>query len=413
LKALIVGSGGREHALAWRLAREGVEALVEPGNGGTSVSAAVQATDIEGLAALAEREQVELTIVGPEAPLAAGLVDVFAARGLRAFGPTRAAARLEWSKAWTKDFLSRHALPAASAEVVDDEASARRAIARTGLPIVLKADGLAGGKGVFVVFDKHELDLALDQLFRRRGLGAAADYVLVEEYLEGVELSVMAFTDGERFAVMPPARDYKRLLDGDRGPNTGGMGGFTWPSYATPELLADVTQDILTPTLAGMNAEGHPYQGVLYAGLMLTRSGPKVLEFNCRFGDPECQLVLPLLDSSLMETCASVVAGQLRPESVRWASGRTFGVVLAAAGYPASPRFGDPIGGLDGLPDGTHVFHAGTSQQDGQLVTTGGRVLTVVGTEQETVYAAAASVSFAGKQYRTDIGREVAVAAAR
>jgi phosphoribosylamine--glycine ligase len=244
-------------------------------------------------------------------------------------------------------------------------------------------------------------------------LGSAADQVLVEEYLEGLELSVMAFTDGERLAVMPPARDYKRLLDGEHGPNTGGMGGFTWPSYATPDLLDDVAQQIVTPTLAGMNAEGHPYQGVLYAGLMLTRDGPKVLEFNCRFGDPECELVLPLLESSLIEVCSSVVAGLLRPELVRWSGERTFGVVLAAAGYPASPRVGDAIGGLDEFPDGTHVFHAGTAQQDGQTVTAGGRVLTVVGTELDAVYAAAARVSFEGKHYRTDIGREVAVAVAR
>ncbi len=288
MKVLVVGSGGREHALAWQLDREGVDVIVAPGNGGTPGALNVLANDIDGLVELATQQCVDLTIVGPEAPLAAGLVDRFAEHGLRAFGPTQAAARLEWSKAWTKEFLERHRIPTAAAEVVDSESAARRAIARVGLPTVLKADGLAGGKGVFVVSAEAEQEEALDQLFRRRGLGDAADHVLIEECLVGPELSVLAFTDGERVAVMPPARDYKRLSEGDRGANTGGMGGYTWPSYATDALLHDVERRILEPTLAAMRKEGHPYRGVLYAGLMLTDTGPKVLEFNCRFGDPEC-----------------------------------------------------------------------------------------------------------------------------
>jgi phosphoribosylamine--glycine ligase len=404
---LVVGSGAREHAIAWRLASAGHAVLTAPGNAGTAATnAAVQPLDIEGLLALARQEQVDLTLVGPEAPLAAGLVDRFQQSGLAAFGPTRAAARLEWSKAWTKDFLRRHAIPTGTADVVSSEAGARQTITRTGLPVVLKADGLAGGKGVFVVTSMAEAEAALEQLFQR--LGEAANAVLVEECLEGPELSVLAFTDGENLAVMPPARDYKRLLDGDRGPNTGGMGGYTYPAYATPELLEAVTRSILRPTLRGMHSEGHPYRGVLYAGLMLTRDGPKVIEFNCRFGDPECELILPLLMSDLAEVCESVTSGALRPETVRWREGRSLGVVLAAPGYPDAPRTGGLIEGLDELSNDVMAFHAGTRvADDGRLLTSGGRVITLVGFERDTVYRAAERVRFEGKQFRADIGSEV------
>jgi phosphoribosylamine--glycine ligase len=369
---------------------------------------AVSPTDISGLCALAEREAVDLTVVGPEAPLAAALVDHFTERGLAVFGPTRAAARLEWSKGWAKEFLLRNEIPTPRAEVVDSEARARQAVARRGLPIVLKADGLAAGKGVFVVTTEAQLDHALDQLFARRVLGAAADCVLVEECLDGPELSVLAFTDGERLAVMPPARDYKRLQDGDRGPNTGGMGGYTRPEYATPDLLEAVEKRILQPVLAGMIAEGYPYRGVLYAGLMLPPGGPRVLEFNCRFGDPECQLILPLLEGSLLEVCMGVAAGDLRVDSAQWRPGRTYGVVLSARGYPEAPVPGDAISGLDTLPKDVRAFHAGTRvAEDGRLLTAGGRVMTLVGTDREVVYQAADKVRFAGKQFRRDIGLEV------
>jgi phosphoribosylamine---glycine ligase len=404
----VIGSGGREHALAWRLAREGMQVLVAPGNGGTPRAAAIAANDLDGLTAFAEQERVDLTLVGPEAPLAAGLVDALGQLGLAAFGPTRAAARLEWSKGWAKDFMRSRAIPTASAEVVGSEGAARRAIARSGLPVVLKADGLAAGKGVFVATNDAEVETALDELFRRRSVGAAADHVLVEHHLEGPELSVLAFTDGDRLAIMPPARDYKRLLDGDRGPNTGGMGGYTRPTYATQSLLDEVEERILRPTLAGMRAEGQPYRGVLYAGLMITSEGPKVLEFNCRFGDPECQLVLPLLTSRLAEVCSAVVAGRLDQAAVRWDHGRTFGVVLAARGYPQSPVLGDPIDGLDGLQPGVVAFHAGTRVVGSRLVTAGGRVLTLVATERRVVYDAADAIQYDGKHFRRDIGAEVA-----
>ncbi len=406
MKVLVVGSGAREHALAWRMGLDGVQVLVAPGNGGTPNACSVAATDIEGLVELAQGERVDLTIVGPEGPLAMGLVDAFVERGLAIFGPTRLAARLEWSKGWAKDFFRRHGIPTAGAEIVGSIAQARRVVARTGVPVVLKADGLAAGKGVFVVNSPAEVDAALAQLFGH--LGAAAEHVLVEECLAGPELSVLAFADGERLAVMPPARDYKRLLDDDGGPNTGGMGGVTWPRYATSSLLDEVEQRILQPTLAGMAAEGYPYRGVLYAGLMLTSDGPKVLEFNCRFGDPECQLILPLLSSPLAEVCAEVAAGSLRPDKVRWANGRTFGVVLAAPGYPEAPRLGEPVSGLDEVSDGVLVFHAGTRVDDGRLVTAGGRVLTVVGSDRDAVYAAAQAIRFDGTQFRSDIGRDEA-----
>jgi phosphoribosylamine--glycine ligase len=407
-RVLVVGSGGREHALAWRLEQDGVDVIVAPGNGGTPASAPIAATDIDALLELAGRVQLDLTVVGPEAPLAAGLVDRFQAAGQRVFGPSRAAARLEWSKAWAKSFLWRHGIPTASAEIVQGIAEARRAVARVGLPVVLKADGLAAGKGVFVCPTSEDLDRALESLFERRTVGAAADRVLVEECLQGPELSVQAFVDGERLAMVPPARDYKRLLDDDGGPNTGGMGGVGWPAYAGPAVLDEVKRRVLAPALAGMAREGESYRGVLYAGLMLTTDGPKVLEFNCRFGDPECQLVMPLLRSNLFETCMEVAAGELRPESVCWSEQPTYGVVLAARGYPEAPRSGDVLHGLDAVPAGVQVFHAGTRRDraTGEVVTVGGRVLTLVGQDRQAVYRAADLVQFPGKQFRRDIGRE-------
>jgi phosphoribosylamine--glycine ligase len=383
--------------------------VVAPGNGGTPKNTPIQVLDFDALARFAQEQRVDLTIVGPEAPLAAGIVDHFEHEGLKIFGPTQTAAQLESSKAWAKDFLIRHAIPTGRAEVVDSEVGAAQAIERFGLPVAIKADGLAAGKGVHVAFTPGNVDHALNQLFRTRSVGAASERVLIEEFLGGQELSVLVFTDGERLAIMPPARDYKRLLDGDRGPNTGGMGGYTWPAYATPELLNEVERTILQPTLEGMAAEGTPYRGVLYAGLMLTDSGPKVIEFNCRFGDPEGQLILPLLETNLVETCEAVIAGALNPEQVRWQSGRTYGVVLASADYPDAPRLGDPIEGLDEVGDAVQVFHAGTAINNGRTVTAGGRVLSLVSASRHAVYEAAERVRFAGKQYRNDVAAEAAV----
>ncbi|HET6319829.1 MAG TPA: phosphoribosylamine--glycine ligase [Chloroflexota bacterium] len=405
MRVLVVGSGAREHALAWRLGLDGADVVVAPGNGGTPANAPLSAGDVGGLADVAARERFDLTVVGPEGPLAAGLVDTFSAQNLPVFGPSKQAARLEWSKAWAKAFLVRYGIPTGTAEIVVGQAEARRVISRTGLPVVIKADGLAGGKGVFVIDSAEEVDEALRQC------QAFGECMLIEECLSGPELSVLAFADGERLALMPPARDYKRVFDGDRGPNTGGMGGRSWPSDATSELLEFVEQRVLRPTLDGMAAEGVPYRGVLYAGLMLTADGPRVLEFNCRLGDPECQLILPLLDSSLLEVLCSAAAGRL--EQPRWRKAQTFGVVLASAGYPEAPRTGDSITGLDALPPGVHAFHAGTAVEDGDLVTAGGRVMTLVSESRADVYAAAERVNFSGKHFRRDIGLEAAVAATR
>ncbi len=322
MRVLVVGSGGREHAILWKLAQSPLAERLycAPGNAGTAALAEnvpVTTSDVEKLVQAAVELRIDFTIVGPEAPLAAGLVDALTARGLASFGPTRAAAQLEASKAWTKRFLLRHGIPTGRAEIVQSEGDARAALARFGLPAVVKADGLAAGKGVWVAHSPDDAEEALDTLFQRHTLGAAGDVVLIEECLVGPELSVLAFADGERFAIMPPARDYKRLLDEDRGPNTGGMGGYTRPDDATPAVLDRVGRDVIAPTLAAMAMEGHPYRGVLYAGLMLTADGPRVLEFNCRFGDPEAQLILPLLDSDLLATCRAAAEGRLQAEQIR------------------------------------------------------------------------------------------------
>jgi phosphoribosylamine--glycine ligase len=366
VKVLVVGSGGREHALAWKLfGSPRTDTLIcAPGNAGTAflgTNVNLDPLDSAKLIDEARRQRVDLTIVGPEAPLAAGLVDQLRAQELKVFGPTRAAAEIESSKAWAKEFMRRYAIPTGRAEIVETLPAAQAAVRRFGCPVAIKADGLAGGKGVTVAMTEEEAAAALNRLFVDNVFGAAGARALIEEYLQGRELAVLAFTDGERLAMMPPARDYKRLLDGDAGPNTGGMGGYTRPADATPGLLARVEQEILLPTLRGMAAEGRPFTGVLYAGLMLTADGPRVIEFNCRFGDPETQLIMPLLESDLLEICLAVAEGTLDPAMVRWGGGATCGVVLAASGYPEQPRGGDAISGLEDLEPGVLAFHGGTT----------------------------------------------------
>jgi phosphoribosylamine--glycine ligase len=433
---LVVGSGGREHALAWRLAGEGVDVAVAPGNGGAPWAVPIQATDVDGLARFATEQAVSLTIVGPEAPLAAGLVNTFAERGLRAFGPTRAAARLEWSKGWAKEFLRRRGIPTGKAELVDSEAGARRAVGRCGLPVVIKADGLAGGKGVWVAHTRGEVELALDALFRRRTLGAAGEQVLIEEYLDGVEVTVMVFTDGERLAIMPPARDYKRLADGDRGPNTGGMGAYSPVPAAGPDVVAEIVDRAVEPTLAALRDRRVDYRGVLYCGVMLTTDGPKVLEYNIRFGDPEAQVVLPRFGGDFTAFLREAAAGDLRSEPA-WDTRAAVTVVLAAPGYPAAPQTGDPVHGVAeaaALP-GVTVFCAGVGRgpaaapaaapaaypeatpaagPNANLVTAGGRVLDVtalgddVADARRRAYEAVSLIHWPGMQYRTDIATAAA-----
>jgi phosphoribosylamine--glycine ligase len=422
MNLLVIGGGGREHTLAWALARSPrvQRVFVTPGNGGTAASgdgklgnAVPDAPGIEGLVELARKLEVELTLVGPEAPLVDGIVDAFADHGLRCFGPGREAARLEGSKAFAKAFMERHQIPTARYRAFSDHAGALAHLSQVDYPVVIKASGLAAGKGVLLPETDEEARAALARLMLEKGLGAAGDEVLIEERLSGQEASVLAFCDGERMAVMPAAQDHKRIFDGDRGPNTGGMGAYVPVPAMTPELLAGVQQRVLRPTLDGLRDEGTPYVGILYAGLMLTDDGPRVLEYNCRFGDPEAQVILPLLDSDLAEVAAACVEGRLNPEMVRWKQGAAATVVAAALGYPGSYEKGLPISGLSraAAMEGVEVFHAGTRRDDdGSVVTSGGRVLAVTGLADDLpaalsrAYAGIQQIRFDGMHYRQDIG---------
>jgi phosphoribosylamine--glycine ligase len=421
MKLLMVGGGGREHALLSKLQRDdpALELLAAPGNPGIASIArclAISATDVDGLAALAAVEAVDITIVGPEGPLAAGIADRFTEQALPIFGPTRAAAAVETSKAFTKALMLRTGIPTAFASRHTDADDAKAAARRLGAPVVIKASGLAAGKGVVVCGSMAEADNAIDAMLRHAKLGAAGAEILVEEYMEGEELSLFAITDGASVLTMLPAQDHKRLLDGDRGPNTGGMGAYAPVSVSSAELLAEVERSILLPTLDAFREHGAPFRGLLYAGLMLTADGPKVVEFNCRFGDPETQAILPLLQSSLLEPLAAVATGSgissLAP--LEWSTDASVTTVVAASGYPDAPRIGDPIE-LPELPPGVEIYHAGTRRtDDGGLVTAGGRVVavTAVAGSMEAARAAsrdtAARVRFPGAHFRTDIGwREV------
>lgn len=415
---LVVGNGAREHAICHALRRSaGLTSLrCAPGNAGTALLAeniSASLDDPEQLLRVARQHPTDLVVVGPEVPLAAGLADSLREFGILTVGPGREAARIEASKAWAKDLMRSIGVPTARAVVVTSHAAARQAVAQVGLPAVIKADGLAAGKGVTVALDQATADAALDELFVRRALGGAADVVVIEEFLEGRELSVLALCDGERLAMMPPARDYKAALEGGLGPNTGGMGAFTRPSFATPGLLARVRVEILEPVVRELARRGTPFVGTLYAGLMVTSSGPKVIEFNCRLGDPEAQVILPLLESDPLDAMIAIASGALDPGALRWSEDQLCGVVLTAGGYPGAYRTGEPISGLDTAPDDVLVFHAGTRQRDdGAVVTAGGRVLTVVGRgptledARARAYAGAAAIRFDGVRYREDIGDE-------
>ncbi|WP_374687038.1 phosphoribosylamine--glycine ligase [Promineifilum sp.] len=417
MRVLVIGSGGREHALAWALARSPrVEALlIAPGNAGTAAcgeNVPIAADDLDGLLRLVEARRVDLTVVGPEGPLSSGIVDRFRAAGRPIFGPTQAAARLESSKAFAKAFMRDHAIPTAASAVFRDFDAARDYLHALDGPVVVKASGLAAGKGVVVCDDAAEAETALRQMMVERVFGAAADEVLIEERLAGPELSLLAFCDGATVVPMVPARDHKRVFDGDRGPNTGGMGAYAPPPDADAALVARITDEALRPVVAGMAAAGAPYVGVLYAGLMLTDDGPKVLEFNCRFGDPETQAVLPLLASDLAEALLACVEGRLSADLVRFNAGACATVVMAAPGYPEAYPTGAPIHGLDeAAATGALLFHAGTARRNAQVVTNGGRVLAVsaigpnVAAAAARVYEGVACIQFEGAHYRADIGQ--------
>ena len=415
MKVLVLGGGGREHALVWALARAPSvgEIWAVPGNPGIAAMAqtvGLPVTDVEGIADWAEMHDIALVVVGPEAPLALGLADLLDARGIPVFGPSRAAAELEWSKAFAKDFMRRHGIPTAAYGVFTEIETAVDFIRGAGGPLVVKADGLAAGKGVLICATPDEAEVAVRSVLVDRAFQGAGDRVVIEEFLEGEELSVIAVVDGERIAVLPPARDYKRLRDGDLGPNTGGMGSYAPVNDLAPDLVAHVRETVLEPAVAGLRAEGRPYRGALYAGLMLTAEGPMTLEFNCRFGDPETQVILPLLDVDLAELLLACAEGRLATETIATHSGVAVCVVLAAAGYPQRPRAGDPIHGIeDARQTGALVFHAGTGERDGQLVTHGGRVLSVVATGPDLTaaaahaYAAVDMIQFRGMQSRRDV----------
>ncbi len=416
MKVLIVGSGGREHALAWKVAQSEKVGKVygAPGNPGIAQIGEcvdIKPTEIEKLADFAEREGIDLTIVGPEAPLVAGITDEFEKRGLKVFGPSKAAAQLEGSKAFAKKMMKKYGVPTAEFQVFDDPEKAKEYIRKVGAPIVVKADGLAAGKGVVVAQTVDEAIEAVDRIMVEKVFGEAGNRVVVEECLKGEEASYLVITDGERFVPLATAQDHKAVFDGDRGPNTGGMGAYSPAPVLSPEMEKEVQEKVIKPILKGMAKEGMPFKGILYAGLMITEEGPKVLEFNVRFGDPEAQAILRRLEDNLVDVALSVVEGKLVGE-LHWRPETSICVVLASKGYPGKYEKGKVITGIEEaekIPT-VVVFHAGTAVKDGKLVTNGGRVLnvTALGKDiveaRERVYEAVERIHFDGMHYRTDIG---------
>jgi phosphoribosylamine---glycine ligase len=419
MKILVVGSGGREHAMAWRLAQsKKVQVIyVAPGNAGTATEPNVQnvpVTEIETLAAFAEREEVAFTIVGPEVPLAAGIVDTFRARGLRIFGPTKAAAQLESSKDFAKAFLTRHKIPTAAYQTFTDAAAAHQYIDQRGAPIVIKADGLAAGKGVVVATTVAQAHAAVDDMLTGNSLGSAGARVVIEEFLEGEEASFIVMVDGKHVLALASSQDHKRVFDGDKGPNTGGMGAYSPAPVVTPEVNARVLREIILPTVQGMASEGIVYTGFLYAGLMIAADGrARVIEFNCRLGDPETQPIMARIKSDWVPIVEAAIDGKLDKVEIEWDRRVALGVVMAAANYPGTPRTGDAIHGLpkhNPAEDGVYVFHAGTTVKDGKVLTSAGRVLCVTAmgdstkVAQQRAYEYANKLHFDGMQMRTDIG---------
>ena len=416
MKLLVIGSGGREHALTWRLAKtSGVQKIyVAPGNAGTAHEhelTNINLTDPEALADFAEKEKIHLTVVGPEAPLAAGVVNVFRARGLKVFGPTKEAAHLESSKDFAKRFMAKHKIPTAAFETFTDAAAAHAYVNGKGAPIVIKADGLAAGKGVVVAMTLDEAHRAIDDMLSGNSMGEAGARVVIEDFLDGEEASFIVMVDGKNVLALASSQDHKRIFDGDTGPNTGGMGAYSPAPVVTPAIHAKAMREVILPTVRGMAADGIPYTGFLYAGLMIGKDGSvKVVEFNCRMGDPETQPIMMRLKSDLLELLEHAVNGKLDQIEAEWDRRIALGVVLAAANYPETPKKGDVISGLPAESDTVKVFHAGTGEADGKVVTSGGRVLCVtalgdnVKLAQKHAYEAILGIHFDGMQYRRDIG---------
>lgn len=416
MKVLVIGSGGREHALAWKIAqnKEVSRVYVAPGNAGTALNPDmmnVPITDINELAEFAIKEQIGITVVGPEAPLSQGVVDVFRANDLKIFGPTKAAAQLESSKDYAKAFMMRHHIPTAKYQTFSDAVKAHAYVESNGAPIVIKADGLAAGKGVVVAMTLEEAHAAIDAMLSDNKLGDAGARVVIEEFLTGEEASFMVMVDGKNILPLATSQDHKRLLDADQGPNTGGMGAYSPAPIVTPEIHARIMREVIRPTIEGMAKDGIPYTGFLYAGLMISPDGTlKTLEFNCRMGDPETQPILIRLKSDFLTLAEHAIAGTLDKAEVEWDRRFALGVVMASANYPDTPKLGDEITGIPKELENGYVFHAGTTLKDGKAITNGGRVLCVtalgetVKFAQQRAYQIVEGIHFNGAQYRKDIG---------
>ena len=423
MNILVIGSGGREHALVWKLRQSPQVNTIfcAPGNAGIEQLAKcvpLKPTDIKSLLKFAKEEKIDLTVVGSEQPLVEGLVDAFEERGFKIFGPSKAAAQLEGSKVFSKNFMLRHHIPTAkyrsfAATAIDE---AKKYVSTIESPMVVKADGLAAGKGVLICKSQQEAILALDDIILKKAFGSAGDQIVIEEFLNGEEASLFVLTDGERFALLASAQDHKRILDGDLGKNTGGMGAYAPAPIVTNELLQRVIREAVQPTLDGMKQEGMPYRGCLYIGLMITQDGPKILEYNCRFGDPETQVVVPLIDGDLAEIFLSIAERRLDSSMVKLHSASAVCIVMASHGYPDEYQFGKQIFGLETIKaeDGVVVFHAGTKKEGSTIVTSGGRVLgvTAIGFNNEleqtiqSAYGAVEKITFDGAYYRSDIGKK-------
>lgn len=415
MNILVVGNGGREHALVWKIAQSPyVEKLYcAPGNGGIASIAQcvdIKATDLKGLAHFAAKNNIDLTVIGPELPLTLGIVDVFRSSGLPVFGPSKRAAILEGSKVFTKDFLTKYNIPTALYQSFNDTENAIQYIHDHKPPFVLKVDGLAAGKGVLICQNRSEAFQGIEDIMKSRLFGDAGNRLVIEEFMEGEEVSILAITDGERFITLPAAQDHKAIFEGDKGPNTGGMGAYAPAPVIDDAMLDRIETEIIRPTIAGMKTEDRLYQGVLYAGLMITSEGPKIVEYNCRFGDPEIQAILPLLKTDLVDLMMEVVEGRLKEKQPEISPESCICVVMASGGYPGSYQKGKPIIGLENPDKDVVIFHAGTKKEDGHIVTSGGRVLGVTAKgktflqARELAYKAVGKITFDGAYYRRDIG---------
>lgn len=415
MKVLVVGSGGREHALCWKIAqRPGTEVYVAPGNIGmvdVATLVNIKVDDIAGLVDFAKAEGIDLTVVGPELPLTLGIVDAFQEAGLACFGPNKAAAKLEGSKAFSKELMKKYGIPTAAFDTFTDVDKAKAFVDEIGVPCVVKADGLAAGKGVIICMTREEADKAIEDMLTDHAFGDASATIVIEEYMVGPEVSVLAFADGKTVLPMVSAQDHKRIFDGDKGPNTGGMGAYSPAPVYTEALSAEVNKTIIEPTIAAMAAEGTPFTGILYTGLMLTEKGPRVLEYNVRFGDPETQPIMVRMKSDIVELFQACVDGKLDEAALEWHDEAAVCVIMASGGYPASSEKGVPIHGLDDIAaEEAIVFHSGTAEKDGEIVTNGGRVLGVTAKDAtikgaiDKAYAAVEKINFDHMQFRRDIG---------